>query len=365
MNPQWGAGGLIKKIKMKKIIAVFFNLLMGVVLASAMGGGGFAALGIGAGLSLIKTGGSGLQMAIQKELWQNDIIEALWADNAFLQYAFNADQYVLAGKVVHIPQAGTSVSATTNRSSLPANVTTRTDTEINYSLDEITTDPILIPNADTIELSYDKRNSVLTDSKQAIAQAAALNLLFKWNPTAAGNITRTTGAAVAAHTASATGNRKKFVVADLKAAKKVMDKQNIPSTERYVLIDADMYDQLTEDMTATQYRDFSSAINPATGVVGMLYGFNIMMRSEVARYTNAATPVPISWATAGSAADNAAVLCWHKNSVERALGLVDFFERLGDPTYYGDIYSALVRVGGRIRRADAKGIIAIVQAATA
>jgi len=346
---------------MKKIVALMFNLVIGVVLASAMGGGGMVALGIGGGLSLIKSGGEGLHMAIQKEIWQNDIIEALWADNAFLNFAFNADQYVLAGKVVHIPQAGTSVSATTNRSSLPASVTIRTDTEINYSLDEITTDPILIPNADTVELSYDKRNSVLADSKQAISESAALNLLFKWNPTVAGNIARTTGTAVAAHTDSATGNRKAFCVADVKAANKQFNKWNIPTTDRYMILDADMYDQLMSDLSATQYRDFSSSLDQANGVVGKLYSFNIMQRSNVARYTNATVPVPVSWATAGAATHNAAALAWHKNSVERALGMVDFFEKLGDPTYYGDIYSALVRVGGRIRRSDAKGILAIVQ----
>ncbi|MDX9747412.1 MAG: phage capsid protein [Paludibacter sp.] len=349
---------------MKKLVAILFNLTVGVLLASAIGGGGWAAVGIGAGLSVVRTGATGLTMAIQKEIWENDIVEALWANNQFLQYAFNADQYVLAGKVVHIPQAGTSVSVSTNRSSLPASVTTRTDTEINYSLDELTSEPIRIPNADTVELSYDKRNSVLSDTKMSIAEAAALNLLFKWNPTASGNIIRTTGSAVAAHTDSATGNRKAFSVADVKAAQKQFNKWNIPTNDRYMLIDADMYDQLTADLSATQYRDFSAALDVSNGVVGKLYSFNIMMRSSVARYTNASTPVPVLWSAAGDAAHNAAALCWHKNSVERALGMVNFFEDLGNPTYYGDIYSALVRVGGRIRRNDAKGVLAIVQAAT-
>lgn len=349
---------------MKKIVALLFNLFVGVLIAAATGGGGAVALGIGGGLSLISTGSKGLQMAIQKEVWEGDIVEALWANNQFLNFAFNADQYVLAGKVVHIPQAGTSVSASTNRSSLPATVTTRTDTEINYSLDEITTDPILIPNADTVEFSYDKRNSVMSDSKNAIAEAAALNLLFKWNPTASANIIRTTGSAVAAHTDSATGNRKAFGVADVKAAAKQFNKWNMPATDRYLMLDADMYDQLMSDLSATQYRDFSASLDQANGVVGKLYGFNIMQRSQVARYTNASTPVPVSWATAGAAAHNAAALAWHKNSVERALGMVNFFEKLGDPQYYGDVYSALVRVGGRIRRGDGKGILAIVQEAT-
>ena len=50
-------------------------------------------------------------------------------------------------------------------------------------------------------------------------------------------------------------------------------------------------------------------------------------------------------------------------AVERALGQITFFERIGDPTYYGDVYSVSVRMGARKRRSDAKGIVAIVQAA--
>jgi hypothetical protein len=79
------------------------------------------------------------------------------------------------------------------------------------------------------------------------------------------------------------------------------------------------------------------------------------------RYTNASTPARKQWGTNGAATDNAAVICWQKQSLERALGDVKFFEDLGNPTYYGDIYSALIRLGGRIRRNDGKGVLAIVQ----
>ena len=52
-------------------------------------------------------------MAIQKEIWERAIVEDLFADNSFLSKAVNADMWVNAGKVVHIPQAGAAVSATT------------------------------------------------------------------------------------------------------------------------------------------------------------------------------------------------------------------------------------------------------------
>ena len=46
----------------------------------------------------------------------------------------------------------------------------------------------------------------------------------------------------------------------------------------------------------------------------------------------------------------------------RALGQNDFFENLNDPLYYGDVYSTLVRAGGRVRRNDGYGVAALVQA---
>ena len=37
------------------------------------------------------------------------------------------------------------------------------------------------------------------------------------------------------------------------------------------------------------------------------------------------------------------------------------FDSVSNPTYYGDIYSFLVRAGGSKRRNDNKGIIALVE----
>ena len=59
-------------------------------------------------------------MAIQKEIWQQSIVEGLFASNSFLSKAFNADEYVNAGKVVHIPQAGAPSAVVKDRSSFPA-----------------------------------------------------------------------------------------------------------------------------------------------------------------------------------------------------------------------------------------------------
>ena len=56
---------------------------------------------------------------------------------------------------MHVPNAGKPSGVKVNRRSLPAQIQERTDNELTYNIDELTTDPIRISNADSVELSYD------------------------------------------------------------------------------------------------------------------------------------------------------------------------------------------------------------------
>lgn len=297
-------------------------------------------------------------MAIEKEIWQEQIEKNLYAANPHLGLCSNADQYVLAGKVVHIPQSGSAPGVEKNRMQLPAKVTRRTDTDVTYAIDEYTSDPIHIKDAEKVELSYNKRASVLEDTQNKINETVGVCTLKNWAPTKAVRIIRTTGEPIEAHMEGAKGMRKRFTLANLKASQKAMNKDNFPSEGRYAIFDADMYDQLTDIMTETQYRDFSRAYDEKTGIVGKLFGFNILSRSFVLKYNGS---VPVEPGTEGHAPDCAAILCWHTSAVEKAQGDIKFFEDVDNPLYFGDIYSALVRLGGRIRRENQEGVVAIVQ----
>jgi hypothetical protein len=301
-------------------------------------------------------------MAITKEIWENHVVENLYKNNEFMNASVNASQFVLNGKVVHIPQAGSPPNVEVNRTVLPATVTQRPDTEVTYTLESYTSDPILITNAESMELSYDKRESVIGDHEYIVKQKIADNLLVKWAPTAEGTILRTSGTSTASHLTNTTGNRKKITLADLKHAQLQLNRDNIVPHERYALMSADMYQQLTDEMQATQYSDFSKYYDAAKGILGFLYGFKILMRSSVCSYNNDTLPVVNPIGSSTDANDNDAVLCWQAGAVEHARGDVNFFQTEGSPIYYGDIYSLLIRMGGRKRRADNKGIVAIVQA---
>ncbi len=108
------------------LTSVLFMCLSAVLIAPVIGVSAYSLGGVLAVASFIPMPGGVAMMAIQKEIWITDVVENLYRRNPFMNLAKNADEYVLMGKVVHIPNAGTQSNATRNRSSLPATVQTRT-----------------------------------------------------------------------------------------------------------------------------------------------------------------------------------------------------------------------------------------------
>lgn len=310
-----------------------------------------------------------VRSGVEVEFWVNYIIERLWKDNAFLRNAYSDDQYVVGGKIVHIPQPGSAPSITKGRTTFPAAAVRRTDTDIIYVLDEYSSDPTHIQDAEKVELSYSKIDSILGDHASALNEAIADDVVIKWvESLPQASIIETSGATVAAKIPGQTGNRSAMVHGDLKKARLLLNLQNVPGTDRYALLEENMADEFTDSLSTSQYKDFSQYYDARTGVIGKLYGFNIMTRSSVAMAASALTDGKLAVKALGSvvaATDTAVSICWHKNAVTRALGEVKFFEHQNNPLYYGDVYSALIRMGGRRRRADNAGIIAIKQATPA
>ena len=303
-------------------------------------------------------------MAVEKEIWRKDIEEAVFKDNTFLDFAFNADEYVVGGAVVHIPQSGGPGTVEKNRGTLPATIRRRTDTDIVYPLDEYTSDPILIVDAEKKELSYDKRNSAIGEDKKAVAETVAEDFLYKWAASLpAGSIINTSGADAAATADGATGNRKSLIRKDLQSAQTLLNKQNVSKADRYAMVPSEMLAQLfPDDQTTALLMQRVSEEERKQGVIAVLSGFKILERSTVLVYaTDGTLKAP---GAASAVTDNEGVICWQKNAVERSKGSIEFFAEEGKPEYYGDVYSMLVRAGGRRRREDDKGVVVIKQVAS-
>lgn len=298
-------------------------------------------------------------MALNKEVWQSSIIDNLFPDDSFAAKSVD-DSAFIDNKSVHIPNAGAPSGVQTNRVQKPASIKQRTDNDLVYSMDELTTDPIYIPNIETVQYSYNKRESVISNDRRALQVAAHDNLLKRWGTAAEGNIVLTTGGEVDAHTsATAAGKRKSITRNDVYALMTKFDANDVPQQDRYLLLDAYMYSQLLADLTNADKQAFFASANAQKGVLGELAGFQILKRSRVLRL-NASNKV-LDWSSEAVAGELACGFAWQKESVSRALGNFKMFSDLDSPTYYGDIYSFLIMTGGACRRYDKKGVALIIE----
>lgn len=301
-------------------------------------------------------------MALQKELWTGDIIGNLFKNNDWAQRCTNGDQYVLGGAVVHRPAAGLPSDVKKNLTTFPQAATERTDLDITYPIDAYYALPRRVANLDKYELSYDKRQSVIGEDIQNLVQAAMDGLLYRWGTGATQILTA--GDNVAAEAPSATGNRKAFTKAAFVAAAKQFSKNNFHGHELTAVLTSTHYYQFLESLSEGEKTAFFAVADMKKGVVGEYMGFKIYVRSTVLIFRHATgvyTPQDqTSTGWAANAADCQASLFFAKSAVERAIGTVDVFDNPGEALYYGDIFSAMLRFGGKTLRTT--GCYAVVEA---
>ena len=256
-------------------------------------------------------------MALQKEIWINSIVEGLFADNTFASRSVDHSEFV-NNKTVHVPNAGAGPNVEKDRASLPATITVRADNDLTYSMHEFTTDPIRIPHAETVELSYNKRESVIRVSRAKLIEEVHKDLIASWIAGA--------GAVVPGATVKET----------VKKTKLQMDKDMIPVDGRYYMLTAEVYNQLLDELGDSAQVHFLAGADPVRGVLGRWMGFDFYMRE-------------LDGTQKG--------LAWWDKAVSRALGETMVFDDEKNPTYYSDIVSFLVRAGGAAIRKDAKGLL--------
>lgn len=310
-------------------------------------------------------------MSLEKQIWSGHLIENFWRDNSFAKLAMQvAKEFIYGGKIVHQSKVSGRPTVQRNRTVFPATIGTRIDEDVLYMIDEYFVDPFRIPNSEQYELDYNKRESVIGEQSAAANQMAAdwlLRFWFKYSQvnsdasvsTTQAQILRTTGGSTAA--SIGTGLRKLFTCKDLGRAKVLLNKNDVPQLDRYGLFDSDTLDQITQDEDYKKtWKAYENSL--IEGTIGKVHGIWLMDRSKALEFNDAGTDLLAYGATPTDAANTGGII-WQKNGVETAIGEVEFFDEYGRPEYYGDIFSAILRSGGRIRRADS--VIAMVQAAAA
>ena len=309
-------------------------------------------------------------MALIKEIWVADVQEALNRNADFLPYSTDDSAYI-AYETVHIPQSGSNPTVLKNPATFPLPISERTDTDRTYLLNQFALEPTLITNLDELQISYDKRQSVLGQQITTLTQRIGDEVAIAWTATGAENIVSTSGSATRTALApGATGTRKDVTLADIAGLAKKLDMDNVPRGNRVLLMSTDMFWQLFQisDVIRASYNGFQNQGNVLqTGVVAQLFGFNVMMRPVVSVFATGATS-PKAFGAATATTDNLACIAFHSTTVRRALGsMTPLYDAgsngNGKPEYLGSIFNMEVMLGAVIGRTDMKGVAALVQVA--
>jgi hypothetical protein len=296
-------------------------------------------------------------MALQTEIWVQDIAPNLFPNDSFSAHAIDDSAFV-ENKTVHLPQAGLVPVVERNRTVLPAVIAQRPDADFTYNLVEFTSSPTLIVDIDAIEVSYDKRQSVLREHTEQLRFKMHQYLLSLWCPSVANQIIPTTGAVRPGAAPGATGTRKALTKADVLKLKTLFDSQDIPMQGRKLLLDAFMYSDILGDPTLTNTQFTQATTTP--GAVGNLFGFDVFIRSSLGRMATGNT-APKDPDAANAATDNSYGLAWHPSFVRRALGEVKVYSDDDKPEYYGSILSTMARAGGSKYYSNQRGVAALAE----
>jgi len=299
--------------------------------------------------------------ALQKEIWVADIMENLFLGNEFITRSIDDAGYI-NNSIVHIPQAGGAPSIVKNRAVFPAAITERTDTELTYSVANFTTDPIRVRNFDEVQVSYQKRASVLGEHVSALSERMGDEVAQIWAPSAdASLVFRTTGAATAdlPH-ATATGTRLRLTKEDVARMAKKLDKDRMPKAGRTLLLSPEMYYELFE-IDQLIIADAMGRVALPEGAINRLFGFDIMVRDTIVTYNNAAGGVKKAVGAAEAATDCLGAIAWSRYATRHALGSIGVYLNEKQAEHYGDIMSAEVNLGASVSRSDSKGIVGIAQ----
>jgi hypothetical protein len=296
-------------------------------------------------------------MAIQKEIWAQDIQDVLFQGLEFTERALNHNMFI-SGKTVHVPQAGANPSIVVNRTSFPATIATRTDTTKEYSMKSLTTDPIVVTDVDELQTSYDKRKSVLASHTNVLTERAGLEIIHGWAGTVANKVATTGTADALALAPSATGTRNALMMKDIRACAKLMDKQGVPKIGRMLILPSDMYYQLFDDANASK-RDAMNANPLLDGIIDRIFGFDIYSVGIANRLTSALALRAVTHA--GASTDHFAGIACHADHVSRAMGAIKVFAEVEKADYYGGVMSAEVMIGSSALRTSEAGVITLHQ----
>lgn len=182
-------------------------------------------------------------MALNKEVWVNQILENFYHDNSFLKHVTDFSELVDNDKI-HIPSSGIDPKVLINNTTYPIKVVNRDDADNAIELDKFETENTLVRRPDAIEYSYDKLESVISQHRSTLQKAVAIKAAHAFAPAA-----DTEDTPVITTTGETYNGRKRLCLNDILTLKERFDDAQIPLENRYIVLQSKhVSDLLREDV---------------------------------------------------------------------------------------------------------------------
>lgn len=182
-------------------------------------------------------------MALNKEVWVNQIKDNFYPDSSFLTHVSNFSELVDNDKL-HIPSTGIDPKVLINNTTYPIKVLQREDDDNIIVLDKFETENTLVRRPEAIEYSYNKLESVISQHRSTLQKAVAIKAAHTYAPT-----TDTADTPVITTSGEAYNGRKRLCMNDILSLKERFDDAQIPLEKRYIILQSKhVSDLLREDV---------------------------------------------------------------------------------------------------------------------
>lgn len=279
-------------------------------------------------------------MPLQKEVWIAGIQENPIPDNSFVFASTDKSEYVENNKL-HLAEAGIEPGVhedyfAANEDDLP--LATIADIPHEVVLKTYSTERTRHRDLQEVELSYNKRMSVLNRHKTSLAKNLGKRAAFAWAP----SVTNA-------------NNRITSLAANDSIIDAIIDMEAFYSS-------LDLYDGLNLCLNAThmaRVKKENVKLYKEILAEGVLYGFKIHRYNQTALYTSEGAKKP--WGSAAVAGDKNCSFTWVTDEVFRCFGDTQMYETIRSAASQADEISFAQRaLVGNIRANDPKYLGAIL-----
>lgn len=259
-------------------------------------------------------------MALNKEIWLNQIREGFYPDDSFLQKLTNYDAFVENDKI-HIASAGIDPKVLINNTTYPIAVIGRDDEDCSFELDKFETENIIVRRPDAIEYSYDKLESVIRQHRSTLRKAVTMKAAHAIAPqkdTKDTPIVTTSGGLI--------GTRKRLTFADILALKERFDDADVPQDKRYLVL----HPKHVSDLLLEDLKIFKDITNIVDGETLKFAGFGCFSCSAMPTYNvSGGNITKIEYG--GEKSDAFASVAFYADEVFKADGDVYMYATYDDP----------------------------------